>query len=106
MPELPDVTVYVEHLERRVVGEPCPTCGAKVQRIAYAKNDANSELSSRETRGTKSNEITRGSASQNESRGWLSEFVNGFVVESSRATTARRARPTAASSPTGRCPGC
>ena len=48
MPELPDVVVYLEALETRILGavldrfgEPCPECGSPVQRIVYAENETN-----------------------------------------------------------------
>ena len=59
MPELPDVTIYVERLRARVVGQalkrvrlgspfvlrsvtpPCRVCEAPVQRIVYTSNEAN-----------------------------------------------------------------
>ena len=48
MPELPDITIYLEALERRLLRQPLnqvrnasPICGAKVQRIRYANNETN-----------------------------------------------------------------
>lgn len=55
MPELPDVTLYLEALEPRIhgmvlrpemavhgrYGEPCPDCGSPVQRIVHGENETN-----------------------------------------------------------------
>ena len=54
MPELPDITVYLDALFPAKVtafrkemavhgkfGEPCPVCSTAVQRIVYAENETN-----------------------------------------------------------------
>ena len=61
MPELPDITIWIELLRKETgdgfpenvtafrpemavhgkFGQPCPVCGMKVQRIRYADNETN-----------------------------------------------------------------
>ena len=46
MPELPDIELYLHALRPGMAvhgrfGEPCPDCGAPVQRIVYASRETN-----------------------------------------------------------------